>query len=297
MGKYSIKDLEQISGIKAHTIRIWEKRYKLIEPKRTSTNIRYYSEGDLRRLLNISILNHHGLKISAIAEMDESDIRKRVMDLSLDGKSNEGQIDNFIAAMLELNELKFLNILSTNIVKLGFENSVESILFPFIERVYFLWQTGTVLSAQKNFIHTLIRQKISVAIENEMRTSISSGARLIMFLPKHEDFEIEILFYNLLARKENLEVIYLGTSVELNDLRILNNSKKADLFMTAFSSPHSIESINTLMAEYNEMFPDTPFFISGRQARIQKLKYPEGFSAISCISEFKQAIQLINYSD
>lgn len=297
MGKYSIKDLEQISGIKAHTIRVWEKRYKLIEPKRTSTNIRYYSEGDLRRLLNISILNHHGLKISAIAEMDESDIRKRVMDLSIDGKSNEMQIDNFVSAMLELNELKFLNILSGNIVKLGFENSVEQVLFPLIERVYYLWQTGTVLSAQMNFIHTLIRQKIAVAIENEMRTSMSSGARIVMFLPPHENFEIELLFYNLVARKEKLSVIYLGTSVDLNDLRILNNSKKADLFMTAFSSPQSIESINTLMSEYSEMFPDTPFFISGRQARVQELKYPESFSVISSIHDFKQAIQLINYSD
>lgn len=297
MGKYSIKDLEQISGIKAHTIRVWEKRYKLFEPKRTSTNIRYYSEEDLRRLLNISILNHHGLKISLIAEMDDSDIKKRVMDLSIDGKSNEGQIDNFIAAMLELNELKFLNILSGNIVKFGFENSIEKILFPFIERVYFLWQTGTVLSAQKNFIHTLIRQKISVAIENEMRTSKSSGARIIMFLPQHETFEIELLFYNLLARKESLEVIYLGTSVEVNDLKVLNNSKKADLFMTAFSSTQSVEFVNTLMTEYKMMFPDTPFFITGRQARVQKLKYPEGFSAIFSINEFKQAVQLMNYSD
>ena len=297
MGKYSIKDLEEISGIKAHTIRVWEKRYKLIEPKRTSTNIRYYSEGDLRHLLNISILNSHGLKISVIAEMSEADIRKRVMDLSIDSNSQEGQIDNFIFAMLELNELKFLNMLSGNIMKMGFENSVEKVLFPLIERVYYLWQTGTVLSAQKNFIHNLIRQKITVAIENEMQSTVSSGARIIMFLPQHESFEIELLFYDLLARKENLEVIYLGPYVELNDLRIINNSKKADLFMTAFSSPQSLESINTVMTEYKGMFPNTPFFIVGRQTRCQELKYPDDFSPITSINEFKHAVQLINYSE
>lgn len=297
MGNYSIKDLEQISGIKAHTIRVWEKRYKLIDPKRTSTNIRYYSEGDLRRLLNISILNSHGYKISAIAEMDEADISKRVMDLSLDGTSNDGQIDNYIAAMLELNELKFLNMLSGSIMKLGFERSVEKILLPFIERVYYLWQTGSVLAAQKNFVHNLIRQKITVAIENEMQNPVPFGMRVIMFLPRHENFEIELLFYDLLARKEKLEVIYLGPSVELNDLRILNNSKKADFFMTSFSSPQSDEQINMLMVEYKEMFPSTPFFIAGRQVRDQKLIFPEDFSTIKDINDFKQAVQLIKYSE
>ena len=297
MGNYSIKDLEQISGIKAHTIRVWEKRYKLIDPKRTSTNIRYYSEGDLRRLLNISILNSHGYKISAIAEMDEADISKRVMDLSLDGTSNDGQIDNYIAAMLELNELKFLNMLSGSIMKLGFERSVEKILLPFIERVYNLWQTGSVLAAQKNFVHNLIRQKITVAIENEMQNPVPFGMRVIMFLPRHENFEIELLFYDLLARKEKLEVIYLGPSVELNDLRILNNSKKADFFMTSFSSPQSDEQINMLMVEYKEMFPSTPFFIAGRQVRDQKLIFPEDFSTIKDINDFKQAVQLIKYSE
>ena len=297
MGNYSIKDLEQISGIKAHTIRVWEKRYKLIDPKRTSTNIRYYSEGDLRRLLNISILNSHGYKISAIAEMDEADISKRVMDLSLDGTSNDGQIDNYIAAMLELNELKFLNMLSGSIMKLGFERSVEKILLPFIERVYYLWQTGSVLAAQKNFVHNLIRQKITVAIENEMQNPAPFGMRVIMFLPRHENFEIELLFYDLLARKEKLEVIYLGPSVELNDLRILNNSKKADFFVTSFSSPQSDEQINMLMAEYKEMFPSTPFLIAGRQVRDQKLIFPEDFSTIMDINDFKQAVQLIKYSE
>lgn len=297
MGKYSIKDLEQISGIKAHTIRMWEKRYGLIVPKRTSTNIRYYSEWDLRRLLNISILNHHGLKISAIAEMDEAEIRERVVDLSLDGKHNDAQVDNFVAAMLELNEIKFLNILSSNIMKLGFESSVEEVLLPFLERVHYLWQAGTVLSVQQNFVVNLIRQKIAVAIENEVPNLLSSTATAIMFLPKHEDFEIELMFYNLLARKENVNVIYVGASADLDELRIINKSKKADLFVTSFSSPQSVEHINALMVEYKKMFPTTPFYITGKKTRTHSLKYPEDFSAIGSISEFKKALQLIKYSD
>lgn len=297
MGKYSIKDLENISGIKAHTIRIWEKRYKLIEPKRTNTNIRYYSECDLRRLLNISILNHNGLKISQIAAMDEDEIKRRVFDVTMESKSENVQLENLMAGMLELEEVKILNTISASIIKEGFESTFENLLLPFIDRVTCLWQTGTVISAQKQFVLNLIRRKLVVAIDNEARGLIGSGPRMVMFLPEHETDEIELIFYNYMARKENFEVIYLGPSVKQNDLRILNNVKQADVFMTVFSSQYSTELLEKQMAEYRKQFPSTPFLVGGRQITSLQLHFPDGFSAISSIKDFRDAVRVLKYSD
>ena len=109
MGRYSIKDLEKISGIKAHTIRMWERRYQLIEPQRTDTNIRFYSDCDLKRLLNISILNHHGIKVSHIAGMTEEEIKNRVLDIAIDNRVSNVQIENMMIPLLELDENKFAN--------------------------------------------------------------------------------------------------------------------------------------------------------------------------------------------
>jgi DNA-binding transcriptional MerR regulator len=297
MGKYSIKDLENISGIKAHTIRIWEKRYKLIEPKRTDTNIRYYSECDLRHLLNISILNHNGLKISQIASMNEDEIKRRVFDVTMESKSDNVQLENLMSGVLELEEVKILNIISASIIKEGFESTVENLLLPFIDRVYSLWQTGTVISAQKQFVLNLIRRKLVVAIDNEARGLTGSGPRMIMFLPEHETDEIELFFNNYMARKENFEVIYLGASVKPNDMRIINNIKRADVFMTIFSSPYSSGLLEKQMADYRIQFPSTPFLVGGSQVKSAQLHFPGGFSAIRSIKDFRDAVRVLKCFD
>src|SRR6056297_2703709 len=122
MAKYSIKELENLSGIKAHTIRIWEKRYGVIEPRRTNTNIRYYSDDDLKRHLNISILNRNGMRISEISRLSDADISEKVMNVSYESGSADSQIEGMIIAMVDLDELKFDRILSRFIMHEGFEN-------------------------------------------------------------------------------------------------------------------------------------------------------------------------------
>lgn len=298
MSRYSIKDLEHISGIKAHTIRMWEKRYNLIVPKRTKTNIRYYSEDDLRFLLNVAMLNQQGLKISIIANMDKMEIKLRVADISMETiKSEECELDTFVAAMLEFNEAKFTTILSGYILKLGFENCVEKILFPLIGRVYYLWRTGTIMSSHKNFVYTLVRQKIAVAIENEIQFSAKNKSmRIIIFLPPKEMVEIELLFYNLLARKEGLEVIYLGPEVPVKELQLINNSKKADLFLTAFTSVVSVEVVNKQLADYKKKFPNMPVFVIGKQLQDKEVIFPQNFEFINNRNDFIKSIQLLEYT-
>jgi DNA-binding transcriptional MerR regulator len=295
MGKYSIKDLEKISGIKAHTIRMWERRYGLIEPQRTETNIRFYSDCDLKRLLNVSILNHNGIKISHIAGLTDAEIKNRVLDLSIDGRSSSVQIESLMVAMLELDETKFLNGLSSSIIKLGFEVSVETVLFPFLERIGVLWQAGTINPAQEHFISNLIRQKLFVAIDNEMQSPVQNGPRIIMFLSEHEQHEIGLLFYNLLARKEGMNVVYLGAGVPLEDLSLVHRLRPADVFMTSFITAIDKQEMEDLLREYHKRFPDIPFYLSGLQMELLQPELPEGFTVVNKVRVFKERLRLLKY--
>lgn len=295
MGKYSIKDLEKISGIKAHTIRMWERRYGLIEPQRTETNIRFYSDCDLKRLLNVSILNHNGIKISHIAGLTDAEIKNRVLDLSIDGRSSSVQIESLMVAMLELDETKFLNGLSSSIIKQGFEVSVETVLFPFLERIGVLWQAGTINPAQEHFISNLIRQKLFVAIDNEMQSPVQNGPRIIMFLSEHEQHEIGLLFYNLLARKEGMNVVYLGAGVPLEDLSLVHRLRPADVFMTSFITAMDKQEMEDLLREYHKRFPDIPFYLSGLQMELLQPELPEGFTVVNKVRVFKERLRLLKY--
>jgi DNA-binding transcriptional MerR regulator len=297
MAKYSIKDLEKISGVKAHTIRMWERRYKIIEPGRTDTNIRYYSDADLKRLLNISILNQNGIKISLIADLDDHQLKSRVLDLSLDSRYSNVQIETLVISMLEMDEKKFVNSLSGSIIKYGFEETVETILFPFLERIGILWQAGTISPAQEHFMSNLIRQKLIVAIDNEMQTSSENGPRIIFFLPEKEMHEIGLLFYSLIARKEGAEVIYLGQSVPMIDLELVNQLRSCDAFFTSLISSIKKDEVDKLLNGYKKMFNDIPFFITGLQIKELKPNLPDSFTEISSVKSFKQALKLLKFQE
>jgi len=297
MAVYSIKDLENISGVKAHTIRIWERRYGLIQPKRTSTNIRYYSDADLKKLLNISILNQNGYKISKIAQLNDQQLRDRVLELCLNGRKNNLHIESLMVSMLELDEKKFINVLSAAVIKFGFEETVERVLFPFLDRIGMLWQTGTINPAQEHFISNLIRQKIMVAIDNEMQNIVPRGPKIVFFLPEGEMHELGILFYSFIARKEGLEVVYLGASVPLEDLRLVQQIRPADAFFTSFVTARDKEHLEEDLLKFREFFSDIPFFVSGRLIRELKPQLPDNFTVITSVRIFKENIQLLQFSD
>lgn len=297
MAVYSIKDLEKISGIKAHTIRIWERRYGLIKPNRTSTNIRYYSDADLKKLLNISILNQNGFKISKLAQLNDQQLRDRVLDLFIDPRNNDVHIESLMVSMLELDERKFLKVLSGTIIKYGFEDSVVEVLFPFLERIGMLWQAGTINPAQEHFISNLIRQKIIVAIDNDMQNLTTNGPRIVFFLPEDELHEIGLLFYSLLARKEGLDVLYLGMSVPLTDLKLVHQVKPADVFFTSFVSAQEKSKLEETMQLLRNYFPQVPFLVTGMQIKELNPRLPEDFSIVSSIKSFKETIKLLKYSE
>src|SRR4028119_2082894 len=162
MSVYSIKDLEHLSGIKAHTLRIWEQRYNIIRPKRTDTNIRYYDDTDLKLVLNISLLKEHGFKISEIARMTMEDMSQEVLSLTDKNLRYSDQIQALTLSMIDLDEERFEKIMSTNALQVGFEQTMINIVYPFLIKIGVLWQTGAISPAQEHFISNLIRQKLTV---------------------------------------------------------------------------------------------------------------------------------------
>jgi DNA-binding transcriptional MerR regulator len=233
MANYTIRDLESITGIKAHTIRIWEKRYGIVRPSRTDTNIRYYSDNELKRLLNVSILNAHGVKISKISRMDEQRISQTLTELVRHDGSHSTQIDSLMVAMVDLDRARFEKIIADCSMRFGFEETCTSILFPFMSKVGLMWQTDRVNPAQEHFISNLIKQKLFVAIDS-LYSSSPKGPRCLVFLKEGEMHELGILFARYLLKKQGFEAIYLGQSVPYADLLETIAAFRPQMLMTSF---------------------------------------------------------------
>lgn len=290
MASYSIKELEKLSGIKAHTIRIWEKRYKIIVPSRTQTNIRFYSDEDLRKILNISILNQSGIKISKIANLDGNELSDKVLDLCLDINNTNAQIENLIVAMFELDEAKFYNIFSNAIIKSGFDEAIERIIFPFLKRIGVLWQTGTVAPAQEHFVSNLIRQKLVVAIDNIVLPTDVNRKTIAFFLPEKEMHELGLLFYSFIARKEGFEVLYLGASVPVADIEEVSKVKPHTIYFTSLVSNLKKRDILEWFGNISARYSDKKFLISGITARESRYPLPANFRPVKLVSDFKSIL-------
>jgi DNA-binding transcriptional MerR regulator len=198
--QYAIKDLERLSGIKAHTLRIWEQRYGILKPERTDTNIRYYTGEDLKRILNISLLNNNGFKISKIAKLPDEEIIKQVQSILNNYTKENDQIDNLVLCMLEMNEPKFEKIVSNCIIHFGFESTIEKIIFPFMRQIGNMWLMGTINPAQEHFISHLVRQKIIVGIDGLFPEPLANPKTFLLYLPTNELHELGLLYCNFLVK-------------------------------------------------------------------------------------------------
>ncbi|MFZ9718615.1 MAG: MerR family transcriptional regulator, partial [Chitinophagaceae bacterium] len=195
MNKFTIKDLENLSGIKAHTIRIWEQRYSFLRPQRTATNIRYYSNQELKTLLNISLLNKYGYKISHINRMGNEELRSKILSLSGAQAQQERIVNDLIQHMIDLNTEDFEEVLDQYIVARGIEKTITHIIFPFLDRIGILWVTDHINPAQEHLITNIIRQKLIVGIES-IATPFKLNTKVLLFLPENEHHELGLLFLN-----------------------------------------------------------------------------------------------------
>lgn len=294
MVRYSINDLEKITGIKAHTIRIWEKRYKVVCPKRTPTNIRYYTDEDLLRLLNISTLNRYGFKISEIVIMPLEEISEKIADISRSATDFESQINSLTVAMIELNEETFERVLSTTILKIGFEKTVTHVLFPLLEKIGILWQIGTINPAQEHFLTNLIRQKLIVAIDGQHKPTLPNSKTFLLFLPEMEFHEIGLLFHNYLIRKAGHKVIYLGQNVPFNNMVEVTKIRKPEYILTYFVSAIPQKELPDFFQVMSEALKDKKILVSGLQIREFEYKLAENMIPIKNAEELKEFLKSIS---
>jgi len=280
MVNYSITDLEKITGIKAHTIRIWEKRYNVVNPERSTTNIRCYSDNDLKKLLNVSMLNRYGYRISSIVKMSPEELSIKVMNISETSTDHDLQIENLIVAMMELNEAKFEKVLSNLLIKLGFEKTITDVIFPFLEKIGVLWLVGTINPAQEHFITNLIRQKIVAAIDGLIVTPASGAKRYMLFLPPNELHELSLLYFWYKLKKAGNKVIYFGQSLPVDNLRNAANVEAPDYLLTVITTAITQNQYINLINSVSQALPETIIFISGLQTKEHSMPLPSNVQVI-----------------
>lgn len=292
MGTYSIKELEQLSGIKAHTIRIWEKRHRLIEPSRTNTNIRFYSDYDLKKIINVSLLNNNGFKISAIARMTEEELTQKVIELSDTGTEKRVFVDQLVTLMLDLDEERFGKELNAIENKLGFEITITEVIYSFLEKIGILWQTGNITPAHEHFISNLIRQRLIVEIAS-LPVASKATLRAVLFLPENELHEIGLLFYHYLTRKCGIKTYYLGQSVPHDDLKIVCNIHKPHLLITCITAVPPVDQLNQYLQKLSHDFPSSKIFASGAMLRKASFQFPPNLKFFKDALELKSNLLLL----
>lgn len=246
---FSIKDLENLTGIKAHTIRIWEKRYNLLQPERTDTNIRYYSLANLQKLLNISYLNNNGYKISKIAALPGHNIPQLVKEVAQNDTTNNHAIDTFKLSMLNFDQKLFYNTYESLIKVKPFGDIFYEDFIPLLSEIGLLWQTDTITPAHEHFLTSLIRQKILINTEKiQAKNQVETNKVFVLYLPDNEVHELGLMVINYEIIAKGHQSIFLGQSVPLDSLKDLLSYYDDITFVSYFTvkpeKEHIVEYIN-----------------------------------------------------
>jgi MerR family transcriptional regulator, light-induced transcriptional regulator len=259
---YSIKDLERISGIKAHTIRIWEQRYNLFVPERTDTNIRIYRDEDLKKLLNTSVLLKAGLKISKISKLSEEETKSLIFEKQ---KTDNQVINGFVNAMIDFNSIAFNDIINDAILYAGFEQTLDKFIYPLFEKIGILWQTNSISPAHEHFVSNILRQKLFSEIE-KLPNPTQTAKKIILFLHENEQHELGLLYAYYVLKQQGYNVHYLGQNLPLKDLFISYNKIKPEYLLTFFVSNIDELEIKQLIMSIINHVNELKLIVSGKNA-------------------------------
>lgn len=286
MAAYKIKDIEVLTGIKAHTLRIWEKRYGILVPNRTDTQIRTYSDKELAYLLNVSLLNKSGHKISKIAKLENEEISKMVWDIKYNSSDNSD--DKLILALVELDERLFKDTLAILIEEHGLEETFTKFIIPFLDRIGVMWLIGTINPAQEHFISNLIRQKVISEID-KLPIPDTDKYSIMLYLPEHEWHELSLLFYQFILRKRGLNTIYLGQSLPYDSLIECIEKLKPNALMTSWLTSVDEVFIVNYFKNLEKQAENITIFVGGAQINNYSGKLPKS------LKEIKSYTDLENY--
>lgn len=242
--EYSMAQAVALTDISAHTLRKWESRYSFLEAKRTETNIRFYTDDQIKKLLNISILIRHGYRISKIDKMTIDEIHNIVTELS---KNDDKDIDikSLSASMIEMNENLFEDILNENIRKFGLLDTVTDLLYPFLVHIGILWGTNKIMPAQEHFISSIIRKKIFSKVD-ALPQPETNAKKIVLFLPEGEHHEIGLLLAYYIARNLGWRVFYLGQNVPTTNINQVIKITKPDMLLTIVVTLAKEKAVNIL---------------------------------------------------
>jgi DNA-binding transcriptional MerR regulator len=274
MNAFTIRDLENLSGIKSHTIRIWEQRYSFLKPNRTRTNIRYYDAEQLKTLLNVALLNKLGYRISAIADMTSAEINERVLSIDSLDAQNERTINTMLNSMIELDSHSFEKIVDDYVSNNGIQTAIKNLIFPFLNKIGILWMTNHVRVAQEHLVSNIFRQKLICGIE-DLKATKTPYKTVVMFLPDGEYHELGLLYVQYLLKLRGINTMYLGADVPVEELAYVCTTKRPEYLythLTSLPAKFNFEKYLTLIRQQI----NTPVLISGKITHNYTKKVPSG---------------------
>ena len=272
-------------------MRIWEQRYKIVEPQRTDTNIRYYTDDQLKLILNISLLNRNGMRISQIANMSEEERQRKISEIDDKEIQYENQIKSLTFSMIDIREDVFEKIINTSILQIGFEMTMIRIVYPFLERVGTLWRSGAISPAQEHFISNLIRQKMVVAIDGQTTPVLHEKPKFLLFTPEGDFHELSLLFMHYLLRSRGVAAIYLGANVPFQDLaNIIDEHEPDHIFMVMMVKPNRI-SVEAYLKQFADKYSNKRMLITGQKALEKPERIPSCFETVR---SFEQSLEIVS---
>jgi DNA-binding transcriptional MerR regulator len=288
MDRYTIAELEKLTGIRAGTIRIWERRYRIIKPHRTDTNRRWYDDDDLVRIINISILYRHGFKISKIASMSGVEIAREVAILTRETSDTDTQLDSLVVAMTDFNEQAVNEILMRAIINSGFEETFERIVFPFQRRVGVMWQTGSVDIGAEHFMSNIFRKRLIVATDSLPKPDAPDRKRVLLYLPEREWHEMGLLFFAFIARKEGHDTIYLGQATPFNAMADVAERWNADIIITGSLTGLPYDRPEDYLKRLSAVFNTKKILVAGAMATAARGKSFANVFTVNSATELKK---------
>lgn len=284
LNTFTIKDIEHFTGIKAHTIRIWEQRFGLFSARRKETNHRIYDGEDLKSLLRIAYLYHHGMKISRIAALSEQEQNQLSLELAAEGTTTGLQVNELIAATLDYDFFRFERIFYSQVLHLGFEQCITRVIYPFLEKIGVLWLTGNVIPAQEHFCSNIIRTKIMTAIDGQQMNQ-QATAHYLLFLPEGEFHEIPLLYAQYLLKKNGKLVTSFGANVPLADLKAFTPARQVTHIYTHLLTNVAPPAMQRFITALHQQFPGVKILLSGPQAGQLTTPLPENVHIIKSLEE------------
>ena len=292
MNAFTIKDIENITGIKAHTIRVWEQRYNFLKPQRSDTNIRYYSNNELITVLNIALLNKNGFKISHIDKMSENDLKAKILSLSQAQAQQERTVNELIEHMIELDVDKVEKILDNFISQKGIERTITQIIFPFLERIGILWLTNRINPAQEHLVTNIIRQKLILGIDG-VKSPIQTNKSVLLFLPEGEHHEHGLLFIYYLLKSRGIRVYYIGANAPLKDVEYLTQYKPPTFIYSHLTAVANNFNFERFLFNAGVQLKNFNVIISGLLTQNYKKKVPANISFKKSLNEVMEYIAAI----